>query len=819
MKIKAAIMKNFRQFKDELIIFPQYGILGIVGKNGRGKTTILNVISWAFYAKFHDMVKEDIKHDKAGSREECYVILFFEFKGIDYVLKRHLTKRDECFLQPLHGGTPLVPSGYANLTNYITNIFFKMDYKTFTSCFYAQQKDFDALAKLSPAQKRETLTSLLRINDIDKAIKRVKDMIKEKEEEIEKKEPIVKKEGMLLERIAQSKENIQYTNQQINILQQELTQIEDLYKDLLVKRAEGEADYQTFQRLKNTYKEELRELKILEERVLKADIQRVDSLRQKQERFTEIQENIELYSSLLQESEQLAEQRNLFQEKQSLISQLKGIQSELEICKKEYAVLQDETKDVSSLQKEIQSLQDKKQEVFTSLQHTITLKQEKQFEIRSVENELKRLNETRNKFGSLGKDSPCPTCERPLGEHFDETMSHLQEESIPYEQKKIELQKALVELESKEKEYKLLHDQYSAEERRLVSVLNAKERKQERLTFIEQQVRGLNQKHESIMPRYQEVKHIAFDEKSYQSLATRIRQTKQLHDEALSIQSSIQDIPMLEERIKASQKEVERINETLTSIQQEVEALGFDEASYKSLTTQIEQTQESAHSLKDAITKHSYQIKHDEQLITFSQNELLEISGAKKEIASCQKRISFLLKLGEGYKYFKIDIIAQMAPELSEIMSEDLQRITQGYYDEVEVDRNFNIFVYRLGERKPLSFFSGGEQNLFALIQLLSVSHLLTNQTGQAGFEVIVMDEVLSSFDDDRQANTIEQLRNLSEVFPQVIMVAHQQLVKDMFDYTLEVTVNDKRESSAKWIQSWDDSEIREMVESYLQAS
>jgi len=50
-------------------------------------------------------------------------------------------------------------------------------------------------------------------------------------------------------------------------------------------------------------------------------------------------------------------------------------------------------------------------------------------------------------------------------------------------------------------------------------------------------------------------------------------------------------------------------------------------------------------------------------------------------------------------------------------------------------------------------------------------------------------------------------------------MVAQQQLVKDMFDYTLEVTVNDKRESSAKWLQTWDDSEIREMVESYLQAS
>ena len=44
MKIQQITIKNFRSIKDETIVFPEGGILGLVGPNNAGKSNILRAI-------------------------------------------------------------------------------------------------------------------------------------------------------------------------------------------------------------------------------------------------------------------------------------------------------------------------------------------------------------------------------------------------------------------------------------------------------------------------------------------------------------------------------------------------------------------------------------------------------------------------------------------------------------------------------------------------------------------------------------------------------------------------------------------------------
>ena len=817
MKIKAIILKNFRQYKYQIIKIPPQGIIGIVGKNGKGKSTIFNSLGWVFYGKIKDVLKEDIKNTDAGKREECYVIVFFEYQGETYVVKRHLTKKDECFLRTA-AGKPLV-IGTSDLTRYVTEKFFKMDYPSFCACYYAQQDDFDALSKMTPAKRRETLTRLLRINKIDKATDKVKEEIKAHEQEMEKLEHVLKKEENLVNNIQSANESITGFQRELQIANEKVVTLKSQYDALVVKRSKDEKIYEQFESLKNKYKEHLQTLKHLEGRELVNYQHNLTELSASASRFKEIESSIHEYNGLVKESNEMSKERNLYQEKISLTKQLQDIKQEVDNFKAEYHTLQESIQHEETLRQSLQEAMEKKESLSNAMQELQSSIQEKDFEVRSLRDKMIQLEETKKKFETLGSDSPCPVCERELGEHFGNTMTHIESEQTPIVEKGKALQEErnilVKEGEGKRKEY----DSLVQEEQRILTLLQEIEKKKERMQFIKDQANRISMKHKQLVPRYKELQHVSFDNQAYQSLLLQIQQIKGLHDEALRIQNASEKIPALEKQIVKTEQEIQGLKETLADLENQVKALGFDEAAYKSLTSQVEEAQNNLHREEQNVTKFSYEIKVQETNITKWKDDLEEIKQARLEIVERKNRIAYLLTMIHSYfQPYKLDIISRLVPDLSGIMSDDIERVTDGYYEQVELDPDFNVYIYRLGEKKPLTFFSGGEQKLAALLQLLGVSHLISQQTGQAAFEMVAMDEVLGSFDDERQASTIEQLRNLTDIFPQLLMVAHQELVKDMFDYTLVVSTDEQRHSQAKWTKEWDDSEIQELIEPYIAA-
>jgi len=815
MKLKALILKNFRQYPYAVITFPDSGFIGIVGENGHGKSTILNAIGYVLYGRIKDVLKEHIKYEEAGSREECFVMLFFEHLGVDYVAKRHHTKTDECFLKTIDG-KPLVNKGAKNLTTYISDTFFKMDYDTFCACYYAQQEDFDALSKLSPAKRRETLTRLLRINTIDKAMDTVKEEIKAQNERIDLLGTSTEKEISHFEQISQASKRINEHKKLIDEATKRTNDLSISYKELLVKRAEGEKDYEQFLRLQTDANEKRQNLHLLQERVIKADTARFEQLKLAQERYTSISSSIDEYNQYLEEREEATLARNHHQEKTSLSNQLQGVQKEVESCKAEYKELATQTQQEKEIGLHFQTITVKKDELFETIQQKNTRVQEMNFDIRALKNQLTALKDTKEKFEKLGKESPCPTCERPLGEHFDDTMNHIRQEQTPLVEKGKQIQAERdILLQEIEKE-KLNYEQLVLEANNVFSHLQEIEKKKERMSYIQQQVNHLNEKYSTLLPRYQEVKQVNFIKEDYDKLVSLIKKTKPLHDEAISLRSSLEEMPLLQEKIEKSKQEVAAILDHLKLNATQLQKLDFDEVTYKKLTSQIEELQTHLHQEKEKITHYNYEIKSFEDTIQRANAELKAIKVAQESIAIEKRELEDNLFLVEWFKQYKVDIISSLAPELSNIMSDDMERITNGYYTQVELDSDFNIYLYRLGVKKPLSFYSGGEQKLAALLQLLGVSRLLSEQTGLASLDMVGMDEVLGTFDDKRQASTVEQLRNLRDLFPQVLMVAHQELVKEMFDHTLVISTNNKRQSQASWLKEWDDSDIQELIEPYV---
>ena len=65
-------LKNYRRYRDIDIEFPT-GPIGIVGRNGIGKSTLLEAIGWCMYGGKGRTTQDEIKTTDVD--DECFVIL------------------------------------------------------------------------------------------------------------------------------------------------------------------------------------------------------------------------------------------------------------------------------------------------------------------------------------------------------------------------------------------------------------------------------------------------------------------------------------------------------------------------------------------------------------------------------------------------------------------------------------------------------------------------------------------------------------------------------------------------------------------------
>ena len=75
MILHTLVLHNFRRFKHATIEFPE-GVIGVVGLNGAGKSTIFEAIAWALYGTVAARTSADlIKRNGAEPSDPCRIEL------------------------------------------------------------------------------------------------------------------------------------------------------------------------------------------------------------------------------------------------------------------------------------------------------------------------------------------------------------------------------------------------------------------------------------------------------------------------------------------------------------------------------------------------------------------------------------------------------------------------------------------------------------------------------------------------------------------------------------------------------------------------
>ena len=195
---------------------------------------------------------------------------------------------------------------------------------------------------------------------------------------------------------------------------------------------------------------------------------------------------------------------------------------------------------------------------------------------------------------------------------------------------------------------------------------------------------------------------------------------------------------------------------------------------------------------------------HTKEEVLYSQveNKVKEINtiinNLKVEIANIQGEIKVNLSILENdlLEYdliksslteFKRKLNAKIAPRISDISSKMFASITKGKYEHIEVNNDFDFFIYDNGKKYPIERFSGGEIDLANLVLRIAISKTLSELNSSSSIEFLAFDEVFGSQDESRRMEIIEAFHTIKEQYRQIFLISHEIDIKEMFETVIEV--------------------------------
>jgi exonuclease SbcC len=149
-------LANFRPFAEAELDLNADGLIGIRGRNGAGKSSLLAAVEWALYGQKRGLGSIPARRASASKGEKCQVELQFSLDAHHYRIVRSETNA-RLWLD----GDLLVDGGQTALSNAAVAAL-GINRDSFTSTFYARQREIQALnPQADEKRRRRQLEDLL----------------------------------------------------------------------------------------------------------------------------------------------------------------------------------------------------------------------------------------------------------------------------------------------------------------------------------------------------------------------------------------------------------------------------------------------------------------------------------------------------------------------------------------------------------------------------------------------------------------------------------------------------------------------------------
>ena len=782
-------LENFKRYKTFELDFDE-GLVGIIGKNGSGKSTIFEAILFALYGEFKDRgYKEIVRNANATTKDVVLVELDFEFDSIEYKVVREFRGKALSANAKLYKNGELITSGAKEVTTSIMKLT-KMSKEAFLHTLFASQKELTSLSNSKPEDRKRMIRKLLGLEKIDYIEKELIEKSRELKREISAFAEVL----LSTEDIQTKKEQIK-SNEAIKKTLNEELQTQSKQIDILkLKELEIKKELDLFAKTKEAKQKALSELNLLKNSInsnienqskLSTELKDLEEKQLQYKALEPIKKEYETLQSSLKEQIQLKEYSL---KKEGLIKEQVQLREQYKKAKNDIAILQKECEGFELLKQKEQESKSQQEQI----KQTLTQIQIKEKELNSnIFAEQRVINDTTAKIQqiqALGKESNCPTCTRPLLEEYDNVIGSLNSTINEIQTNKItKLNKELQEVETNKKTIENQKEQIDNDLRELNSQLALINSKQKDLQNLSTHLNKVEQKGKENNDEIAKLEKYSYDENKHKTLENSFNEIQAKYEQMKSLETMLKRYDSVKQDLENISKKITEQNSTYDTKELDYKQIAYDETAHTAKQKEYEEHHQTyelkvtqLNEIKVKIAQYEGEIKTIQSNLDNNEIQLKKVQTKKDDLIDYEK---IKLSLSE----FKTKLNSKVAPRISDIASNMYAQITKGKYQHIEVSNDFDFYIYDEGKKYPIERFSGGEIDLANLVLRIAISKTLSELSGSSQIGFLAFDEVFGSQDEIRRMEILEAFHMIKEQYRQIFLISHELEIKEMFEHIVEL--------------------------------
>lgn len=783
MRLVSLRSDGYRLLNNIDVTFPD-GVIGVLGLNGSGKTSLLEAIAFALYGSSAlRTTKEDILPPTGGDANIEFV---FALGSHRYRITRELIRKSTAQKAKMwrDDETDPIANGVEAVTSEVTRMIggrHELEISRFVA-----QKQVDALSQKDPTPRKQLILKLLGIEEIDSGIKNLRERRNEFDRTIKARQAILP--------------NITDIRAQISALE-----AEERARRLTLRNAEA------VQVSANETKLAAEEALVAMETNAESAAQHAASLHLFDESIAGLDRDTtaltEREAELTGAAERLAEVEVLVAAAQAhhddyvaceAAAALRGKLSELRATAAaldgKLNTARARVAELSALAERREALEASQREAEAAISDATAEHGSAETERNAARDTLTRLRAERaritTQIAGLGSSDAasdvCPTCAQKLTDptafraHLDERLTELTSEEqqvtnagVAAKQRSDDATERISKLRS-----------------RLTTIsadINAAAGAAGELRLATGQVSELVEQRERVGEQISEADAVEYDAEQHATLAVEAAALPSLLTLRAELSGQLRSRDQVRgdlAKVAASRAEMEAKK---VEAREAAAKAGYDPDAHEAAKAVADSARTAAAAAAVAASELRGEVRLLEERLAGARRDLATHDRLIAEIDEILRQRGLVELTRETMERLKINLISRTRPALSRKGSVLIRAMTDGRYSELSLDTDYKISVGNPGAMRPVEGLSGGESDLANLCLRLAISELITETTG-VGSSFVVLDEVLGSQDPERRDAIMTALPNLLGHFGQVLMISHDPAVQDRFMHAIWVT-------------------------------
>ncbi len=800
MIIRKLKLLNYRRFIQLELEFPE-NLIGIIGRNGSGKTTIIEAIAWALYGtRATRTEKGDIRSQNAAENDICTAELEFYYGGHEYRVERRLKGKNALAEAMVYRAGNTEPEAVREKgVNDFIEALLQLDYRSFFASVFARQKDLASLSAMKPEERRKSINRLINIDRIDWARQQISKDKREKSKYLDG-----------LERNAPKINELDTEKQRLSAEKSKYDQeIKKLKKGLFIlekKLAAARSCFKEQNKIRDQHLNLESHTKHLDDQIkdhrqqLQRNINDRNEIAAAQKELHELEPRRKQLQSVREKKESMdraAVEKATLEGKNRELKQLNAL---LQNEKKQQDKLNNRIADLGPLEKSLKMMEKKLEQNEQSIVKQAERVKKNHAQLQVVKGKGIDLKSRIEHIQTAGPNGTCPVCTQPLRDHYRPVLSRLEKEleqaRDTYKQNQQEEEKSNVLL----KELQALGKKLLSEKENIHVKISGLQESVQSLKRIENNINSYSVKIKELQKELTTLGDVDYHPGQHEDIKTRYNNLIQIENKA----------GILEERCskkKRVENDIDRLLKTINDKSAEKQNLQNE---IKKLNFQIPKYEEARQQVDDCTDQ--YNRTQQQKIILEEKTVFLnkEIKRVKKEIGRGQKihkeieDLEHLLKNLTDCEFylgkFRTDLAGRVRPLIAHRASSLLAMVTHSRYTRIELDEDYNIHVYDGNMPFTIDRYSGGEQDLVNLCLRIAISQVVAERSGGAPINFIVLDEIFGSQDIQRRDLILKALGDLCSQFRQIFIITHIEEVKEVLPVLLQVETPDDYGSSAQFI-------------------